>query len=93
MAAMDTLGRRVVGRLPEPADPEPAIRLRELLAARRRRGEDWSDTEFERLAAVVVRGLERQPRQDWLLVFGAQQALWRAAYRRELAVRYTLDPT
>ena len=78
-------------RVQEP-DARPAIRLRVVLARRRRQGLPWDDRVYDDLIRTVLRGVSRDDREYWPAIFRAHRGQWRAAYERSAAVvRLTLD--
>jgi hypothetical protein len=84
-------GTRLGGRTTAPPDPDPAVRLAELLACARRAGMPWSDRAYGLLTSRVVRDLEASQRKDWEFVFAEQAAVWKAAYERTLIGRHYLE--
>ena len=90
--AFDILGREVTVRpLPAP-DPAPAQRLGELLRQRRASGLPWPDeAEFNRMLELALAFTSSHERVDWRTVLDEQREdVWRAAYERELRVRWSL---
>lgn len=62
---------------------QPAMRLRRVLAVRRRSRLAWSDEEFDSIVDRLTATLEEHDREGWRLILREQREAWRSAYERQ----------
>lgn len=63
-----------------------AVRLRRVLAMRRRCGLPWSDAAYDEIVIRLTEPLSEQERETWRLILHQQRESWRSAYEHQPAM-------